>query len=109
MGSMTERVRIAALSEIPVGSSHEFTAAGRVIALYNVDGTLYAMDDLCSHDLAWLSEGSFDPKTRAVRCPKHTSTFDVTTGRPKTLPAIKPVKTYATKIEEGRILLLLDS
>ena len=106
---MSTYIDVASLADIPPGVAAQVEVNGQHIGIYNGDGTLYAMDDLCSHDLAWLSEGSFDPKTRAVRCPKHTSNFDVTTGRPKTLPAIRPVKTYATKIEEGRILLLLDS
>jgi 3-phenylpropionate/trans-cinnamate dioxygenase ferredoxin subunit len=106
---MSTYIDVASLADIPTGAAVQVEIHGLHIGIYNVDGTLYAMDDLCSHDHAWLSEGVFNTITRTVRCPKHTSSFDVTTGRPKTLPAIRPVKTYATKIEEGRILLLLNS
>ena len=106
---MSIYIDVAALEAVPPGATAQVEVKGLHIGIYNVDGTIYAMDDLCSHDLAWLSEGSFDPTTRTVRCPKHTSNFDVKTGRPNTLHAIKPVKTYATIVEEGRILLLLDS
>jgi 3-phenylpropionate/trans-cinnamate dioxygenase ferredoxin subunit len=106
---MSTYIDVASLADIPPGAAVQVEVSGRHIGIYRVDDTLYAMDDLCSHDYAWLSEGAFNTTTRTVRCPKHTSNFDITTGRPKTLPAIRPVKTYATKIEEGRILLLLDS
>ena len=106
---MSTYIDVASLEDIPTGAAVQVEIRGRHIGIYNVDGTLYAMDDLCSHDHAWLSEGVFNAITRTVRCPKHTSSFDVTTGRPKTLPAIRSVTTYATRIKEGRILLLLDN
>lgn len=76
---MPETVRIAALSDIPVGSSHEFTAGGRVIALYNVDGTLYALDGVCPHAGGPLGQGQLDGCV--VTCPWHGWQFDVTNGQ----------------------------
>ena len=78
------------------------------IGIYNVAGQIYAMDDLCTHAQAYLSEGDLNTKAKTVRCPRHSSHFDLTSGRPKTFPAIRPVRTYEAKIENGMIVILLD-
>jgi len=106
---MAGYVDVAAAEDIPPGTARQVQVGERRIGVYNVSGDLYAMDDLCSHDQAWLTEGDFDPERRSVRCPRHTSTFDLTSGRPRTLPAIRPVATYAAKFEAGRVLILIDT
>ena len=106
---MADFVDVAAAADIPPGMARQVMVGERRIGVYNVDGDLYAMDDLCSHDQAWLTEGDFDPARRLIRCPRHTSTFDLTTGRPRTLPAIRSVATYEARIEDGRVLILVDT
>ena len=106
---MPEFVDVASADDIPPGTARQVQIGSSRIGVYNVSGDLYAMDDLCSHDQAWLTEGDFDPARRSIRCPRHTSTFDLTTGRPRTLPAIRPVATYEAKIEAGRVLILIDT
>ena len=91
------------------GLARSVEVEGRRLGIYNVGGELYAMDDLCTHDQAYLSEGDFKPETRTVRCPRHSAHFDLTTGRPKTLPAIRPVRTYAARIEDGRVRILFEN
>ena len=78
---------------------------GRKIGVFNCDGTLYAIEDRCSHDDGPLAEGEFDPATCTVECPRHGSLFDLTTGRPKTLPAFTPVQTFPIAIEDDTITL----
>ena len=51
------------------------------------------------------AEGEFDPETCTVECPRHGSLFDLTTGKPKTLPAYVPVQTYGVKIEDDTVKL----
>lgn len=74
---------------------------GHKIALYNVDGTVYATDDTCSHAEASLTEGELDGCI--VKCPKHGAKFDVKTGQALSLPAWAPVETYEVKVENGEI------
>ena len=102
-------VDVAAITDISPGTALQVRVRELRIGLYNVDGMLYAMDDLCSHDHAWLSDGEFNADACTIRCPKHTSTFDLSTGRPRTLPAIRPVATYEVKSESGRVFVLVDS
>jgi 3-phenylpropionate/trans-cinnamate dioxygenase ferredoxin subunit len=75
------------------------------IGVFNCEGTLYAIEDRCSHDDGPLAEGEFDPATCSVECPRHGSRFDLRTGRPKTLPAFTPVQTFPIAIEGDTITL----
>ena len=67
---------------------------GHKIGVFNCEGTLYAIEDRCSHDDGPLAEGEFDAAACTFECPRHGSLFDLTTGRPKTLPAFPPVQTF---------------
>lgn len=76
---MPQRHSVAALASIPPGSSRAHTVAGRRIALFNVDGRIHAMDDLCPHAGAPLSDGRLNGCV--ITCPWHAWSFDVTNGR----------------------------
>ena len=93
---MAEWHRLAAAGEVASGSAREFTAGGRVIALFNVGGTFYALDGVCPHAGGPLGEGSLDGTL--VTCPWHGWQFDVTTGRHCLNPRIEHTK-FPLKIE----------
>lgn len=76
---MPEYHRIASVAEVPPGAGKELVAAGRVVALFNVDGQYYAMDGVCPHAGGPLGEGTLNGSI--VTCPWHGWQFDVTTGR----------------------------
>jgi len=78
------------------------------IGVFNCGGSLYAIEDRCSHDNGPLAEGEFDPDNCTVECPRHGSLFDLTTGKPKTLPAYVPVDTFAVIIEDETIKLEVE-
>jgi 3-phenylpropionate/trans-cinnamate dioxygenase ferredoxin subunit len=101
-------IEICPADELPAGASRIVEADGRKIGVFNAGGDLYAIEDRCSHDDGPLAEGSFDPEARTVECPRHGSLFDVTSGRPKTLPAYLPVDTFPVRIEDGVIKLEVD-
>ena len=95
------------LEELPDGSMRLIPGNGSTIGLYHCGGSLYAIEDRCSHDDGPLAEGEFDAASCTVECPRHGSLFDVTTGRPKTLPAYQPVQTYPVTIEDDLVKLEL--
>ena len=74
-------------AELPPGAMRLVEDDGRKIGVFNCDGELYAIEDRCSHDDGPLAEGEFDAGACTVECPRHGSLFDLSTGRPKTLPA----------------------
>jgi len=102
----TEQIEVCAASELPSGEMKLVDGPDGVkIGVFNCDGTLYAIEDRCSHDDGPLAEGEFDAATCTVECPRHGSLFDLTTGRPKTLPAYAPVRTFTTAVVDDTIVL----
>jgi 3-phenylpropionate/trans-cinnamate dioxygenase ferredoxin subunit len=99
-------VDVARADEFPPGSTKLVVAGpGEYVGVYNCGGSLYAIEDRCSHDDGPLAEGPFDADTCTVECPRHGSLFDLTSGRPKTLPAYQPVTTYPVTIEDDTVKL----
>jgi len=96
-------VKVATVGEVPPGTAKRVDLGGRRIALVNVAGTIYAIDDTCTHEEESLSEGPVAGEI--IVCPKHGSRFHVPTGRVLSLPAVRPVDTYAVKVEGGEVLL----
>jgi 3-phenylpropionate/trans-cinnamate dioxygenase ferredoxin subunit len=78
------------------------------IGVFNCAGTLYAIEDRCSHDNGPLFEGELDQASCTVECPRHGSRFDLKTGQPKTLPAYVPVDTFPVIIDGETIKLEVD-
>ena len=91
--------------ELPPGRTKIVRSGDLAVCVYNLDGELYAIEDRCSHDDGELVDGEFDQDDCTVECPRHGSLFDLTTGRPKTLPAFKPVQTFATAVVDDTVTL----
>jgi nitrite reductase/ring-hydroxylating ferredoxin subunit len=80
---------------------------GIYIAIFKLESGYYAIDDECSHDEASLSEGEIVENCQ-VECPMHGARFDIKTGKNLTFPAVVPVKSYPTKVENGTILIEVE-
>ncbi len=74
--------------------------------MYNVEGTIYATDDTCSHAEASLTEGCL-LNGEEIECPRHGARFNVKTGQALSLPAWAPIETYEVKVEDGEIKVAL--
>src|SRR5438093_1312575 len=105
MPEATMTIDVCPAAELPSGEMRLVEADGRKIGVFNCGGELYAIEDRCSHDDGPLAEGEFDAGACTVECPRHGSTFDLTTGRPKTLPAYQPVETFPVTIEGDTVRL----
>jgi len=103
---MANFAKIAKASDVPPGSARIFHLQGRRLALCRVDGQFFAIDDTCTHDGGDLGEGELDGYV--IECPRHGARFDVRTGKVLALPAVRPVATYAVKVEGEDILVALD-
>ena len=98
-----ERVRIAALNDLPDGRGVRVDIGGLRVAVFRIGDDVYAIGDRCSHAEASLAEGElFD---HDVECPRHGSEFDVRTGVPDSLPATRPVPVYDVAVEDGAVYL----
>jgi 3-phenylpropionate/trans-cinnamate dioxygenase ferredoxin component len=104
-GTTATTVDVCRADELRPGDSRIVELDGRKVGVFNAGGELYAIEDRCSHDDGPLAEGPFDRERKTVECPRHGSLFDLTTGRPKTLPAYMPVDTFPVRVEDGLIKL----
>lgn len=96
-------VKAATVSEIPPGRSKTVEVGDEDVALCNVDGQIYAIANLCTHDDGPLGDGYL--LGNEIECPRHGARFDVCTGHAKTLPAIMPVPTFEVRIDGDDVLV----
>jgi 3-phenylpropionate/trans-cinnamate dioxygenase ferredoxin subunit len=96
-------VTVARASDIPKGQARvvELAEQNARLALCNVDGTIYAIDDTCTHDDGPLGAGHLEG--HAIECPRHGAKFDVRNGRVLSMPAAFPVKSYVTRVVDGNV------
>ncbi|AIJ24586.1 bifunctional 3-phenylpropionate/cinnamic acid dioxygenase ferredoxin subunit [Amycolatopsis methanolica] len=99
-------ISVCALQDLPVGEAVRIEAEVP-IAVFNVDGTLYAIDDTCTHQDASLADGWLDGC--AVECPLHAACFDLRTGMPSGPPAKKPVRTHEVVVVDGQIYVNVNA
>ena len=98
--------KAATVSEIPPGMKKTVFVGGAKIALANVDGQFFAIDDTCTHEQCSLgSEGFLDGNVMICGC--HGGQFDVTNGKVLSLPAPVDIKSYETKIEGEDVMVLV--
>jgi siroheme decarboxylase len=98
-----EWTEVAKTHDVPAGSAKLVVVDGEQIALYNVDGTFYALSNRCSHARGPLVDGEVhDGK---VTCPWHAAEFDLKTGVALCKPARGPVPAYHVKVEEDAVLI----
>ena len=99
-------VRAASRAELPPGEVLGVELAGRPIALYDVDGNVFATDNICTHAYARLSDGWLDGDL--IECPLHAARFEVRTGKVLDPPATEDLKTYPVRIVDDEIQVKLD-
>ena len=90
-------VKVATTDEIVPGQGKAVEVNGQKLALFNVDGTYYAIDDACTHRGGPLSEG--EVKGQEVECPWHGALFNVLTGEASGPPADVAVKKYNVRVQ----------
>jgi 3-phenylpropionate/trans-cinnamate dioxygenase ferredoxin component len=99
----------ASIEFYPVVSSDELAPGERLVVdidqvavvIFNIDGTFYAVDDLCTHDDGSLNEGQLEGCL--IVCPRHGAKFDVRTGKAVALPAYQDINSYPVRVVDGQI------
>lgn len=97
------RHQVGKVSEIAPGTTRRVVVDGAEILICNVGGSIYAIEDTCTHDGGPLDQGTLEGE--CVVCPRHGATFDVRTGDALTLPAVLPVMTFPVAVEDGDIYI----
>jgi nitrite reductase (NADH) small subunit len=101
---VAEFIKVASISELSVESSKTVEVQGKVIALFNVGGRIYALDNTCLHQGGPLGEGRLEGEV--VTCPWHMWEFNVRTGEKVGEPSLR-VATYPVQVDGDDIKVAL--
>ena len=94
---------VLALDAVPEADVTSVVIDGREIALYEVEGEVFATDNLCTHGAARMSDGFLEG--REIECPLHQGRFDVCTGKAMCAPLTQDIRVYPVRIENKRVLV----
>jgi len=103
---MAEFHKIAKTGDLAPGEVNVYEVEDHRVALCNVEGEFYAIEDVCTHDAGPLDQGELIGSQ--IKCPRHGAKFDVTTGKALTLPAIKPVPRHDVKVAGDDVYVALS-
>ncbi len=95
---MEDFVRVAATGDIPPGDRILVELDGIRIAVFNLDGEYFAIEDVCTHDGGPLVEGEI-LEGGQVQCPRHGARFDIRTGEALSMPAFEPTPSYQVQVD----------
>lgn len=96
-------VKIAGVSDIPAGEAKVFKVEDISIAICNVDGKYYALENVCTHDNGPLGEGKLIGTQ--IECPRHGARFDIASGAVRRQPAYGPVTTFPVQVKNDEIFI----
>jgi len=102
---MPKEIEVATQSAVPPGEAHGFTVAGREIVLCNVEGEIYALEGMCTHQQLPLDGGEVEEGV--LTCEWHGAQFDVCSGRAVGLPAVQGLRQFDARIDEGGCILVM--
>ena len=103
---MGEFFKVAKTSEIPQGEKKLDEDDFVPVAIFNVSGEYYAIEDVCTHDGGPLAEGKLEGEE--IMCPRHGARFNVKTGQALCMPAFESVECYEVKIENDELYVCVD-
>jgi 3-phenylpropionate/trans-cinnamate dioxygenase ferredoxin subunit len=98
---------VARIGELTEGATKRVVVDGTEVLLCSVDGKVYAIEDVCTHDGGALDQGLLEGDR--IMCPRHGAYFDVRTGAALTLPAVIPVRTYAVRVDGDEVFVDLET
>jgi 3-phenylpropionate/trans-cinnamate dioxygenase ferredoxin subunit len=97
----TEFITVATTEDIPPGDRIVVELGRHWVAIFNVDGKYYAIEDVCPHDDGPLAEGELIDCV--IECPRHGAKFDIRTGKVLAPPALVDVPTYQVRVQNNEI------
>lgn len=94
---------MAPAGDVPAGEHRSYEVDGRFVVVYHVQGSLYALEDRCTHDDNPIADGAVEGLE--VICPRHGARFCLQTGSALTPPAYEPLRTFLADESTGRLRL----
>ena len=99
-------IRVADEAAFESEPMRAFEVEGEAILVCRIAGRYYAVEDRCSHDDGRLGQGALNGKE--LTCPRHGARFDATSGAALSMPAVAPIRTFSTKVEDAAVWVDLD-
>lgn len=96
---MSDWINVAPASELTAGMWRSVDLDGTMVAVFNLDGEYYAIEDVCTHDGGILSGGTVE--RAEIVCPRHGAHFSIKTGKALTPPAYQDVATFPVRVQQG--------
>ncbi len=103
---MADFVKVAKKSDLPPGERIVVEVDDLYIAVFNVGGKFYAIEDVCTHDDGPLAEGELDGYE--IECPRHGARFDLRTGKVLSFPAVVDVPWFEVKVEGDDVIVAVE-
>ena len=98
-----EFVAVAEVTDLADGERIFLEIDGAPIAVFNIAGRYFAIDDICSHDNGPVAEG--DLVDHSIECPRHGARFDLESGKALSMPAVVDIAAYPVRVEGKQILV----
>ncbi len=98
---MSDWVNVGSVDEIQPGQYKTMDIKDTMIAVFNIEGKLYAIEDVCTHDGGILTGGTL--AGCVITCPRHGAQFDVRSGTVLAPPAYEPITTFSVRVHDGMI------
>lgn len=98
---MSDWVDVAPTDELLPGSFRVVDVDGAAVAVFNLDGAYYAIEDLCTHDGGTLTGGTIQGDQ--IACPRHGARFCIKTGAVLSPPAYESIHAFPIRIQDGRV------
>ena len=105
MADVPQRIELCKTDEVAVGTALKVETADLVLAVFNLDGEFYVIDDACTHGPGSLSEGYIEGDV--VECNFHNGGFNIRTGEVVMPPCMVPIRTYKTVVEDETVFIEL--
>ena len=102
---MSEFVKVAQLCDLPDPGKELFEVEDRLVVVFHVEGQVYCVDDVCTHDGGPLGEGQLENHT--IACSRHGAKFDIRDGKALTMPATESTIAHHVKVEDGAVWIQL--
>ena len=103
---MSDWIRICSTADLLPGERRVAEVDGTMVAVFNIDGELYAIEDVCTHDGGELASGTLEGFE--IECPRHGARFDVRNGAVRAPPAYEPTARLPVKVESGAVFVRDD-
>ncbi|GJM38566.1 MAG: (2Fe-2S)-binding protein [Acidimicrobiales bacterium] len=97
------------LDDIEAGTARKVVIGDREIALVRIEDDVYAIGDTCSHDDVSLAEGFVEAEDCMIECFRHGALFNLKTGEPESLPAVRAVPVYDVAVVDGQVVLTIEA